>query len=183
MDKLAKARRAVIETPRLRLMACDADLTAAILEDKSRAECFLNADLHCEWPGDDTLGFLPFQVMRLRAHPEEFLWGIWLMLLKRERRRPVVIGDLGYKGPPDREGAVDLGYGIVPEMRLKGYTFEAAGALVAWAFAHPDVRLVTSSCDESNEGSIRILEKLGMKRHGKDGRLIKWALHRGRKSG
>jgi hypothetical protein len=37
MDKLAKARRAVIETPRLRLMACDADLTAAILEDKSRA--------------------------------------------------------------------------------------------------------------------------------------------------
>ena len=61
MDKLAKARRAVIETPRLRLMACDADLTAAILEDKSRAECFLNADLHCEWPGDDTLGFLPFQ--------------------------------------------------------------------------------------------------------------------------
>ncbi len=38
---------------------------------------------------------------------------------------------------------------------------------------------MTAQCDDDNVGSIRILEKLGMRRRGITGRILWWELARG----
>src|SRR5439155_234589 len=54
----------------------------------------------------------------------------------------VIIGNAGFKGPPDQGGMVEIAYGIVPAFEGRGFATEAATALVAFAFASERVRLV-----------------------------------------
>ena len=60
----------------------------------------------------------------------------------------------------------ELGYIIAPEHRGKGYAAEAAGGCVRFGFLGPDLHRISASCDENNSASVRVLEKLGMRREG-----------------
>ena len=46
---------------------------------------------------------------------------------------PLVIGNAGFKGPPDSEGKVEIAYGIAPGFQGQGFATEAAQALVSFA--------------------------------------------------
>ncbi len=93
----------------------------------------------------------------LRRHPRLLGWGVWFVRLKETGE---IIGDAGFKGNPDYAGAVDIGYGFLPERRGRGYATETARALVAWAFAHGAGR-VTAETLRENAASIRVLRKNG----------------------
>src|SRR6266511_3814277 len=54
----------------------------------------------------------------------------------------VIIGNAGFKGPPDPGGMVEIAYGIVPGFEGRGFATEAATALVTFAFASGLVRLI-----------------------------------------
>ncbi len=95
----------------------------------------------------------------LRRHPRLLGWGVWLVRLKETGE---LIGDAGFKGNPDYAGAVDIGYGFLPEHRGRGYATETARALVAWAFAHGAGR-VTAETLRENAASIRVLRKNGFR--------------------
>lgn len=87
-----------------------------------------------------------------------------------------VIGDLGFKGPPDERGVIDVGYSVVREERGKGYATEAVRALIDWAFGNPVVKTITADCEQANPASAAVLEKIGMKRDGKKGHLLHWKM-------
>lgn len=72
----------------------------------------------------------------------------------------LVIGDGGFLGPPS-DGAVTIGYEIVPVARRQGYATEAIVALAAWALGQPGVTEVRAETMPDNEGSIRALFKAG----------------------
>ncbi|TLS50980.1 GNAT family N-acetyltransferase [Paenibacillus antri] len=95
----------------------------------------------------------------LRRHPKLLGWGVWFVRLKETGE---IIGDAGFKGNPDYTGAVDIGYGFLPEHRGRGYATETAKALVAWAFAHGAGR-VTAETLRDNAASIRVLRKNGFR--------------------
>ena len=46
----------------------------------------------------------------------------------------------------------------------KGFATEAAYALVDWAFTAADIHRVIGRTEARNAGSVRVLEKLGMRR-------------------
>lgn len=108
--------------------------------------------------------------LRLVGHGREG-WGDWLMLAGSAR-----VGDLGFRGPPDDEGTVEIGYRVRDEHRRRGYATEAAGALVRWALAQEGVARVVATCERTNSGSIAVLERIGMRcvleRHG----MLRWEL-------
>ncbi|NLD50700.1 MAG: GNAT family N-acetyltransferase, partial [Clostridiaceae bacterium] len=75
-----------------------------------------------------------------------------------------IVGDGGFKGDPNENGEIDIGYGIVKSKRRKGYGFEAVSELIRWGFTNSNVRCITADCLNDNEASIKLLEKLGMKK-------------------
>jgi ribosomal-protein-alanine N-acetyltransferase len=98
-------------------------------------------------------------------------FGIWTII---ERESRTVVGDVGFRGPPDRSGAVEIGYSVVPGRRKRGYATEAARAVVEWALDQPAVSVVLAGCDADNVASIRILETIGFVRTGETGGQIRW---------
>lgn len=60
----------------------------------------------------------------------------------------------------------------------QGFAFEATRALIEDAFATPGVRRVVAECLDDNRASLRVLEKLGMRRVGSAGSTIRFELRR-----
>jgi len=75
-----------------------------------------------------------------------------------------VIGDARFKGNPNANGEVDIGYSIIEKEQKKGYGFETAKKLADWAFLQQDVKHIRASCLISNIASARIIEKVGMQK-------------------
>ncbi len=80
-----------------------------------------------------------------------------------DRRTGLVVGALGFFGPPDETGTVEIGYGVVPEARGRGVATEAVAALLAFADGRPEVRKVVASTDLDNFASQRVLLKSGLR--------------------
>jgi RimJ/RimL family protein N-acetyltransferase len=100
---------------------------------------------------------LQFTLGRLEAGPGQAGW--WLHYVVRREGR-VLVGVTGYKGPP-AGGAVEIGYSVLPAHQRQGYATEAAAALIARAFAHPEVSRVLAETLPALTPSIGVLEKLG----------------------
>ncbi|MFI6604834.1 GNAT family N-acetyltransferase [Nonomuraea sp. NPDC050536] len=75
----------------------------------------------------------------------------------------LVVGSIGLFWPPS-DGALEIGYGIVPSRRGRGYAPEATRALTEFAFTAPGVLTVYANVELSNPSSIRVLEKAGYQR-------------------
>ncbi len=121
-----------------------------------------------EWPLPDLLDVLPQQVS---ASPENVRFGVWVMI---ERETTTVVGDIGFFGPPDDSGSVEVGYSVVPDRRRRGYATEAARAMVEWALGQPGIAVVVAGCDDNNEPSLRTLERIGFCRTGAAVGQIRW---------
>ena len=70
---------------------------------------------------------------------------------------------MGQPGMPPRSEAL-LGYIFDPAYGGNGYATEAVTAMVAHAFDRLGVRRITAGCFADNLASVRILEKVGMRR-------------------
>ena len=84
----------------------------------------------------------------------------WLLVI---RAVPFGAGLAGFKGFPDQNGEVEIGYGIDPGHQRQGYMTEAVQRLIAWAFAEPACRsVVARDTKKRNVASQRVLAKVGM---------------------
>jgi ribosomal-protein-alanine N-acetyltransferase len=80
-----------------------------------------------------------------------------------ERGSGLAVGTAGLFGPP-RDGVVEVGYGIVASRQGRGYATEAVRALLALLALDPAVREVVAHAEPVNAASIRVLEKVGLRR-------------------
>src|SRR5215216_7548891 len=87
-----------IETSRLRLVPCTVADAQAAMEDRAALEGRLGARVPDEWPAEDLRDFLPIYGQIVDAQAAGQGWGIWLMLGTAEG---ALVGDIGFKGPPD----------------------------------------------------------------------------------
>ncbi|EEP70400.1 GCN5 N-acetyltransferase [Micromonospora sp. ATCC 39149] len=74
-----------------------------------------------------------------------------------------LLDGMGQPGMPPRTEA-QLGYIFDPAYGGQGYATEAVTAMVAHAFDRLGVRRITAGCFADNLPSVRILEKVGMRR-------------------
>jgi RimJ/RimL family protein N-acetyltransferase len=89
-------------------------------------------------------------------------YGLWLFF---ERGQASLGGFAGILRAP--LGEANLMFGTRPDLWGRGYAFQAASAVVAYAFETLGLARVVADVDEPNSGSIRVLEKLGMRRTGR----------------
>jgi ribosomal-protein-alanine N-acetyltransferase len=178
-----EVRNDMIETPRLRLIACELRHFEAILTDQGRLGQMLGVTV----PGDafDFPGVMTIEAMRfmhegLKADPGVKGWWTYLFVHAADG---VLIGPGGYKGRADEEGAVEIGYAIVGKYRGQGLATEAARGLIDHAFSHEHVRRVDAHTLAEPNASVRVLEKAGMRFAGAVpdpdlGQVWRWSLHR-----
>jgi [ribosomal protein S5]-alanine N-acetyltransferase len=157
-----------LATERLDLTPLPTEAAAVLLNDRGEASRHVGARLHDEWPGPDLLGVLPRQAAASEAM-ERF--GIWVLI---EHDSGSVVGDIGFHGPPDATGTIEVGYAVVPSRRRRGYATEAASALVEWALSQPSVHIIVAGCDPKNVPSICTLERVGFVRTGEANGEIRW---------
>ena len=58
---------------------------------------------------------------------------------------------------------VDVGFAFLPEFWSKGYAYESSVGVIEWAHAAHGITRVLGITKSDNHGSIRVLEKLGLK--------------------
>jgi len=110
------------------------------------------------------------------THPEDHLWYTnWQISLNAYNQ---AIGSACFKGAPNGNGEVELGYGIDAAHRNNGYMTEAVAALSAWALWQPGVRAVVAETDRDNPASQRVCQKCGMNRSGETPGTFLWKLSR-----
>jgi RimJ/RimL family protein N-acetyltransferase len=96
----------------------------------------------------------------------------------RLRADGLLIGGAGFRGPPDVDGSVEIGYGLAAEYRGQGLASEAVKAIVHLAFADLTVHRVVAGTSAGNHASQRVLERNGFTRAGVPGPEVRFALER-----
>ena len=82
-----------------------------------------------------------------------------------ERGREQLIGDAGF-GVFQPTGDIELGYTLARDRWGRGFGTEAAGACLEAGLAHLDVSRIVAVVDAENDASLRIPERIGMRRAG-----------------
>ncbi|MDA2931271.1 GNAT family N-acetyltransferase [Acidobacteria bacterium AH-259-O06] len=149
-----------IETVHLRLIVYSPEYLLALIEGNERfEECFglpAAEGLRAFIVSDEvSLAWL----VQLRASSVVDPWVHGFAVVHRESRS--VIGSVGFKGPPDEAGMVEIAYGIVPAFQGRGYATEAAQAAVTFAFGSGRVYLVRAHTLPTPNASTRVLQKCG----------------------
>lgn len=85
------------------------------------------------------------------------------------------VGGIGFKGAPDAEGMVEIGYGIDEAYRQNGYATEALSGMVKWALQQDGVEYISAQTEPDNKISQNVLLKNGFYRdgNGEEGPLFK----------
>jgi len=120
---------------------------------------------HPQYPFPDELA--PLGSLARAPHPDP----VFTLYQVREAATGLAVGGIGFFGPPDDEGAVELGYGLVPDARGRGYATEALTGMVGIAREH-GARLVRADTAVDNVASQGVLVKAGFREVRRDDRLV-----------
>jgi len=118
---------------------------------------------------------LRYTLERLQMNPKSTQWWTYLCI---DEGSNTLIGSGGYKGPPDN-GMVEIGYGIAPEWRNRGYATEFACALLRHAFDTGDISRIQAHTMAEENASVHVLKKCGFTRvatllENEEGAIWKW---------
>jgi ribosomal-protein-alanine N-acetyltransferase len=147
----------VIETERLNLRRLDAGDAAFILE-------LLNDESFLHNIGDRGVRTIEDAVQYILKGPVESYarhgYGLWLVELKNPAATPAGICGLVKRDTlPD----ADIGYAFLPRFWSRGYARESAAAVMSYASNALGLKRVLAIVSPNNAGSIKVLEKIGLK--------------------
>lgn len=103
---------------------------------------------------DDTRAYVEYMVSR--NSPSDYNW-----IIELDNK---VIGSISVCYSDENLEIAGIAYTLGYAYWNKGYTTEAAKAVVKFLFEEVGYRKIIAGCDSKNIGSARVLEKVGMKR-------------------
>lgn len=145
----------ILETPRLLLR----EMQPSDAEDMLRLHS--NPQVQ-QYTGDPTIFTYEGIQDKIQEKTDEYRkygYGRWVTILK-ERKQFVGWAGLSYLPEFDE---IDLGYRFLPEFWGKGLATEASRAILKYGFEALKLERIIAMAMEENKGSIRVMEKVGMK--------------------
>jgi len=156
MMQVTRNEAVVLETERLSLRKLNLEDAGFIFE-------LLNEPAFVRFIGDRGIKTLEdaraYLIRGPLASYERFGFGSWLVQLKASGKA------LGMCGLLKREtlADIDIGYAFLERFWLKGYAGEAAAAVKTYGMQVLGIKRLVGIVDPDNVGSIRVLEKIGLK--------------------
>jgi RimJ/RimL family protein N-acetyltransferase len=99
--------------------------------------------------------------MRIKQIEEDPASAGWVNGVIWCERQQVAVGNAGYHGPPDQSGMVEIGYGVDPVYRRRGYARAALEALLQRAAREPRVRTARVTIRPDNIASYQLASQYG----------------------
>lgn len=90
--------------------------------------------------------------------------GTWFQFGIRRREDGELIGDIGARFPDDDPHQAEIGFTLSPAAQGRGLATEAVAGLLGHLLAECGKHRVFASVDPRNEPSVRLLERVGMRR-------------------
>ncbi|SMO59653.1 GNAT family N-acetyltransferase [Solitalea koreensis] len=98
-----------------------------------------------------------FLYQTFKSLGDERIWGSYFIILRNER---TLIGTGGFKGKPDNDNQVEIGYEINPLYRNKGFVTQAVQALIEIAFTN-NAQSIKAHTLHLESPSSKVLKKCG----------------------
>ena len=165
-----------IQTARLKLVALTSRQLELYLTLPDQLEQMLGVSLSREVRTGTLERAIGIKLSKMAQADEKYhaWYTYWLVIVMSQLYGA---GLAGFKGIPDSQGEVEIGYGIAPSFQGEGYTTEAVQALITWAFQAPECRsVVAPHTKRSNVASNRVLAKLGMRAYAETTEDISWRI-------
>lgn len=140
----------------MRLVPATVELARAEIDDRAAFAGGLDAVVPENWPPETVADALSFFLELIERNPGWEGWLGWYAVVDG-----TLVGSVGFKGPPDEEATVEIGYSVLPQFQGMGYATEMAIELIARAAATGQVRRVVAQTTGANAKSRRVLAKLG----------------------
>jgi len=152
----------MISTPRLDLVPASPELLRDLLGSREALTVHLGAEVPASWPPEHVdAAAIRYILDRIQQAPGHAPWWLYFVVGRKGSAEGAVVGTAGFKGPPDTEGTVEIGYSIVEEHRRRGYASEAVRGLLDHAFGTPGVRRVVAETLPELTPSIGVLRNCG----------------------
>lgn len=160
-----------IVTDRLTIVPMTYSLVDSVLSGKNDELLKFGIHPNGKWPLQDTLDMLNYVVNTMDKNDVVSGYDVWIVVKNEDM---TIIGDAGFKGAPDENGEIEIGFGLIEDEHRKGYGYEVASALIQWASQNNKVKAIKADCLIDNMGSISLLKKCGMNEVSRDNEMIYW---------
>jgi len=148
-----------VTSNRLDLVPMSLEFMEALLrDDRKSAQPMVSYRIPPGWP-QEIEPTLRFRIDIARAQPETVPLLFRAMVLRADPT--VTVGGIGFHGPADSIGMLEIGYVVLPEFRRQGYAREAVLAMLRWAQLDPRVRRFRAAVSPANEPSHHLVTELG----------------------
>lgn len=123
----------------------------------------------------DAAHVIAIRLEQVRLDPASEPWLLRAVVLRESGE---AIGHVGFHGPPDERGMVEIGYTVLPDFRRRGFAREAAEAM--WSAAGvAGARVLRASVSPHNEASLALVRAAGFAQVGEqededDGLELVW---------
>lgn len=144
-----------MNSKRLRLINCSQELLHTILEGDKRLAHVLNVTVPPNWNSNSKTLFLD-TLKKSNTTSIDLTWHIYLPIQKRTH---TILGTCGFKGQPNKDGIVEIGYEIIQSHRNQGFATEITHCLTNFAFEDNRVTEIIAHTTPSKNSSTRVLEK------------------------
>ena len=151
-----------IRTARLELVSMSVPFMRALGErDLTTASREVGAKVSL-WLADQLDNFVKYRIGQLDKDPTLQTWlGRAIVLPATEDVGPCVIGSVGFHGPPDGAGRLEIGYSIEPGYRCRGFAREAIRTMFDWAHSTHGIKTFVASISPDNAPSLRLVDQFG----------------------
>lgn len=135
-------------------------MRAIVANDVAAAAEELGAEVSEGLP-DDLENFLRYRLAQVDVDPSIQPWLGRAMVLTDEAATRRAIGTIGFHGPPDDQGRLEVGYRVEPDYRRLGFARESVAALFDWAASTHGIRRFVASISPTNDASLRLAAGFG----------------------
>ena len=152
-------RPPTIQTERLLLtVLVPEDIEALIARDFERFAALTGFRFPPENPD---VGDLVWHLKAIQADDRHLPWRMRVIV---GRSSNTVVGSINLKGPPNAAGDVEIGWGLIEDVRGMGYATEASAGVIKWARSQPGVTSISATIPDDNYPSQRLAKRLGLTR-------------------